>query len=119
MNHYSHIKIYYQKKCFYGKRNEYISANEKPISKEIIIGNGVHYWEPICYIGNEEGEHEHKKIITKEQLGLDIRAIEDEPIVDLIIEEVYIDKKCWKINLLPFISDKYYLIVEPRKVEVK
>jgi hypothetical protein len=110
--------VTYQKKCFYGKRHEHIAANEKPISKERIVGNGVHYWEPISYIGEEEGDGEDKRTITKEQLGVYIRQIHGREVKNLIIEEAYIGKKCWKINLLPYISNLFYLIVEPRKVEV-
>jgi len=123
-NYNSRVKMHYQKKCFYGKRDEYIFANEKSISEERIIGDGVHIWSPVCYIGDEEGDTEQRKIITKEQLGIHISQIKDEgepdrymSIVDLIIEEAYIDKKCWRINLLPYFSNKYYLIIEPRKVE--
>ena len=110
-------EIIYQKKCFYGERSEYILAKEKPSSKQYIIGNNVHYWEPVSYIGAKEGDGEDERTITKEQLGINIRQLGNREVKNLIIEEVYIGKKCWKFNLLPCISDQICLIVEPRRVE--
>lgn len=110
-------EVLYQKKCFYGEINEYIMAKEKSISKQSIIGDNVHYWEPVSYIGDKEGDEEDERNITKEQLGINIRQLDNREVKNLIIEEVYIGKKCWKFNLLPCISDQFYLIAEPRRVE--
>ena len=75
--------------------------------------------EPVSYIGDKEGDGEDERTITKEQLGINIRQLENREVENLIIEEVYIGKKCWKFNLLPYISDQFYLIAEPRRDETQ
>ena len=67
-------------------------AKEKPSSKQYIIGDNVHYWEPVSYIGDKEGDGEDERTITKEQLGINIRQLENREVENLIIEEVYIGK---------------------------
>ena len=115
----SSADLFYQQKCFYGTRGDFTPAAEKPLTDTPIIGNGVHIWEPICNIGTEETDEEgNKRMITHEQLGIYIKQKGDESIDDLIIEEAYIGEKCWKINLLPFISEQYCLIVKPRDKEL-
>lgn len=114
-----HTKVYFQKKCWGGQRSEYIAAKFKRDTKVEIIGDGIHYYEPNTCIGDEDGDGDDKQTITKEQIGIYIKPGDDQSISDLIIEEAYIGKKYWKINLLPYISDKWYLLVEPRKVEAK
>ena len=114
-----HTKVYFQKKCWGGQRSEYIAAKFKRDTKVEIIGDGNHYYEPNTCIGDEDGDGDDKQTITKEQIGIYIKPGDDQSISDLIIEEAYIGKKYWKINLLPYISDKWYLLVEPRKVEAK
>ena len=112
-----HTKVYFQKKCWCGTRSEYIPAKYKRDTKEEIIGDGVHYYEPKTCIGDEDGEGDEKQTITKEQIGIYIKPGDDQSISDLIIEEAYIGRKYWKIKLLPYISDNLYLLVEPRKVQ--
>lgn len=110
------IEVFFEKKCFYGTRDQHILSKYKPSDKQEIICDGVHYWEPRCYIGQEEGDGEEKFTITKEQIGIYIKALNDCSIENLIIEEAYIGKKCYKINLFPYISNNYYLVVEPKLV---
>ena len=114
----SHTKVYFQKKCWCGTRGEYIAPKFRRPTKVEIIGNGVHYYEPKCSIGEEDGEGDEKQLITQEQIGIYIKPEDDHSITDLIIEEAYIGKKYWKYNLLPYFSDKWYLLVEPRKTEI-
>lgn len=112
-----HTKVYFQRKCFGGSKGNFIVVKYKRDIKDEIIGNGVHYFEPKSSIGEECGEGDDIQTITKEQIGLYIKAEDDHSIKDLVIEEAYIGKKYWKYNLLPYLSDKWYLLVEPRKTE--
>lgn len=114
-----HIEVMFEKKCFYGANNEHIAAKYKYNTKQEIVSDGTHYFEPTCCIGEEEGDGDDRNRITKEQIGVYIKPKDDQPITDLIIEEAYIGKKCWKINLLPCIGNRYYLVVEPRKHEAQ
>jgi len=108
--------IKFQKKRYYGKSNEWKCTEYKFIYEEEICKNGVHYFEPYSSINETEGDGDDKKTITKEQLGIFIKPGTDSNIDNLIIEEAYIGEKCWKINLLPYLSNKYYLLIK-QKVE--
>jgi hypothetical protein len=114
----SHTKVYFQKKCWCGTKGQYIAPKYRRPTKVEIIGDGVHYYEPNCSIGEEDGEGDDKQLITKEQIGIYIKPEDDQSITDLIVEEAYIGKKYWKYNLLPYFSDKWYLLVEPRTTDV-
>lgn len=114
----SHTIVYFQKKCWCGERGQYIAPKYRTPAKVEIVGDGVHYYEPKCSIGEEDGEGDEKQLITQEQIGIYIKPGDDQSITDLIIEEAYIGKKYWKYNLLPYISDKWYLLVEPRKTDI-
>jgi len=113
-----HTKVYFQKKCWCGERGQYIEPKYRTPTKVEIVGDGVHYYEPKCSIGEEDGEGDEKQLITHEQIGIYINPEDDQSITDLIIEEAYIGKKYWKYNLLPYISDEWYLLVEPRKTDI-
>mgnify|MGYP000117169371 CR=1 FL=1 len=115
----SHTSVFFQQKRYYGTNEQHIQSKYKYIVDQEIINDGVHYFEPKCCIGEVEGDGEEQYKITKEQIGIYIKSSDGNSIKNLIIEEAYIGKKCWKINLLPYISDQYYLIVEPKKVESK
>ena len=111
----SHTKVYFQKKSWCGIRGKYVAPKFRTPSKVEIVGNGVHYSEPKCSIGEEDGEGDEREVITQEQIGIYIKPGENQSINDLIIEEAYIGKKYWKYNLLPCFNNKCYILVEPRK----
>jgi len=106
--------IKFQKKRYYGKLDEWNCTKYKFIYEEEICKNGVHYFEPNTSINEIEGDGDDKQTITKEQLGIFIKPGTDSNIDNLIIEEAYIGEKCWKINLLPYLSNKYYLLIKPK-----
>lgn len=108
----SNISVFFHQKRFYGTREEHIASKYKDIVDQPIMHDGVHYFEPKCSIGDTEGEEQYQ--ITKEQIGIYIKPDNDISINNLIIEEAYIGKKCWKYNLLPYISNKYNLVFEPK-----
>ena len=111
----SHTKVYFQKKSWCGIRGKYVAPKFRTPSKVEIVGNGVHYYEPKCSIGEEDGEGDEREVITQEQIGIYIKPGENQSINDLIIEEAYIGKKYWKYNLLPCFNNKCYILVESRK----
>ena len=113
----SHTSVYFQQKRYYGTSDQHIQSKYKYIVDQEIVNDGIHYFEPKCSIGEVEGDGEEQNTITKEQIGIYIKPNDDTSIENLLIEEAYIGKKCWKINILPYISDQYYLIVESKKTE--
>ena len=109
--------VFFQQKRYYGTRSQHIQSKYKYIVEQEIVNDGIHYFEPKCSIGEVEGDGEEQNTITKEQIGIYIKPNDDTSIENLIIEEAYIGKKCWKINILPYISDQYYLIIESKNTE--
>ena len=86
----SHTKVFFQKKGWCGIRGKYVAPKFRTPSKVEIVGNGVHYYEPKCSIGEEDGEGDEREVITQEQIGIYIKPGENQSINDLIIEEAYI-----------------------------
>lgn len=104
--------IIFQKKSFYTENTKWVEPNLNFKVEKVICGNGIHYFEPTCRLGELIGDVENEKKITVEQLGIFITAKSKD--VSVVIEEAYFGEKWWMINLVPCISNKYILLVKPK-----
>ena len=104
--------IIFQKKSFFIENGKWVEPKINFKVEKVIYGNGIHYFEPSCRLGEIIGDVENEKKIEIEQLGIFITAKNKD--VNIVIEEAYFGEKWWMINLLPCISNKYILLVKPK-----
>ena len=106
--------IRFEKKSFFIEDGHWIEPKVNIRVEKEICGNGVHYFEPTCRLNDIVGDLEDQKKINAEQIGIYVSS-KNRDVQNVIIEKAYFGEKMYMINLLPYISNNYILLVKPKQ----